>query len=400
MRLLSRMSVPVALLAAALVGPAVASADGGQSPASFQGPQYVYLDGNPAGANTIAGYVRNADGSLTALPGSPFAAGGAGLGQGLGSQGAVQTADHGRYLLAVDAGSNQVSVLRVGRGGALTPVPGSPFASGGVEPNSIAVHGGLVYVSNLGSATTGASPNYAGFIFAPWGQLLPLRNSTVTLPAGSNTGDVLFNDDGTKLVGTVVGTTVPGSSVINSFRVNWNGTLTAAPGSPYPGQGLGAFGSQFSPINPNQLFVSNPHNGTGLGTVSAFNDSWNGTLSSIGASPFADNQTAPCWLVISHDGQRLYALNTGTGSVSTYSIAANGTLTLLASTPLSNPVGAITGTDVALSSDDSTLYVNEAKNGTVGAFTINPDGTVTQLSGSPYPTPFGASSPTAGITVN
>ncbi len=125
--------------------------------------------------------------------------------------------------------------------------------------------------------------------------------------------------------------------------------------------------------------MSNPHNGPGLGTVSAFNDSWNGTLSSIGASPFADNQTAPCWLVISHDGERLYALNTGTGSVSACSIAADGTLTLLASTPLSSPVGAITGTDVALSSDDSTLYVNEAENGTVGTFAINPDGTLTQL---------------------
>ena len=399
MRLLSRMSVPVALLAAALAGPAAASADGGPSQASFAGPHYVYVDGNTAGANTIAGYLRNADGSLTALPGSPFAAGGAGLGQGLASQGAIQTAYRGRLLLTVDAGSNQISVLRVGRAGSLSPVPGSPFASGGVQPNSIAVHGSLVYVSNLGSTTTGASPNYAGFILTPWGQLWPLPKSTVTLPAGSNTGDILFNNDGTKLVGAVVGTTVAGSSVINSYRVNWNGTLIAAPGSPYPGQGLGAFGSEFSPTNPNQLFVSNPHNGTGLGTVSAFNDSWNGTLSSIGASPYADNQTAPCWLVISHDGQRLYALNTGTGSVSTYSIAGDGTLTLLASTPLSNPVGAITGTDVALSSDDSTLYVNEAKNGTVGAFAINPDGTVTQLPGSPYATPFGPSSTTLGITV-
>ena len=103
--------------------------------------------------------------------------------------------------------------------------------------------------------------------------------------------------------------------------------------------------------------------------------------------------------MISHDGQRLYALNTGTGSVSTYSIAGEGTLTLLASTPLSTPVGAITGTDVTLSSHDSTLYVNEAKNGTVAAFTINLDGTVTQLSGSPYATPFGACSTTAGIAV-
>ncbi len=152
MRFLSRMSIPVALLAVAMAGPAVAFAHNRQG--LSQPAQHVYLDGNTAGSNTIAGFVRHADGSLTALPGSPFAAGGAGLGAGIGSQGAVEFADHGRYLLAVDAGSSQISVLRVGWDGSLSPVAGSPFASGGVEPNSIAVRHGLVYVSNLGSAST------------------------------------------------------------------------------------------------------------------------------------------------------------------------------------------------------------------------------------------------------
>jgi hypothetical protein len=170
----------------------------------------VYVDGNTTGANTIAGFVGDADGSLRALPGSPFAAGGAGLGKGFTSQGAVQFADHGRYLLVVDAGSNQISVLRVERDGSLTPVAGSPFASGGVEPNSIAVHRGLVYVSDLGSAAAGTLPTYAGFYLTSLGQLLPIPNSTVTLPAADNTGDILFNNSGTRLVGVVVGGTAPG----------------------------------------------------------------------------------------------------------------------------------------------------------------------------------------------
>jgi 6-phosphogluconolactonase (cycloisomerase 2 family) len=391
MRLVSRMSVPVALLTVAMAAPAVASANSGGG--SFRGQEHVYLDGNTAGANTVAGFTRNADGSLTALPGSPFQVGGTGL-TGVGSQDAVKYAKDGRYLLAVDAGSNQISVLSVGWNGSLTPVTGSPFSSGGVEPNSIAVRGDLVYVSNAGS------PNYTGFHLTSRGQLRPIPHSTVTLPAADNTGDIVLNSDGTKLIGAVIGGTVPGSSFINSFRVNQDGRLTAAAGSPFAAQGLGAFGSEFSPINPNQLFVSNAHNGAGLGTVSAFDDSWNGTLSSIGTSPFADLQTAPCWLVVSHDGQRLYALNTGTGSVSSYSIAADGTLTLLASTPLSDPVGAITGTDVTVSNDDSTLYVNEAANGTVAAFAINSDGTLTQLAGSPYETGFGAGSATIGVADN
>src|SRR6202046_5805421 len=68
---------------------------------------HVYLDGNTAGTNTVAAYDRAPDGSLTPAPGSPFAAGGAGLGKGLGSQGPLQLAGHGRYGLAGGAGRHQ-----------------------------------------------------------------------------------------------------------------------------------------------------------------------------------------------------------------------------------------------------------------------------------------------------
>ena len=110
--------------------------------------------------------------------------------------------------------------------------------------------------------------------------------------------------------------------------------MTAAPGSPFPAQGLGPFGSEFRPTSPSQLFVSNAHNGGILGTVSAFSDSADGTLSSIAASPFADQQTAPCWVEITQDGRFLFTVNTGSGSIFRYSIADGGALTLLGSTPI------------------------------------------------------------------
>ena len=93
---------------------------------------YTYIDGNTATANTIDGFARHADGSVTPLPGSPFAAGGAGLGAGLASQGAIQATPDGRYLLAVDAGSNQISVLRITAGG-VPVLAGQPVSSGGVQ---------------------------------------------------------------------------------------------------------------------------------------------------------------------------------------------------------------------------------------------------------------------------
>ena len=388
MRFLSRLSLPFVMLAVVLAGPAIASAHSRtHAGGARHGTGYVYLDNNTAGANTISGFSRAANGALTALPGSPFAAGGAGLGAGLASQGAIDTADQGRYVLAVDAGSNQISVLRIGANGSLTPVAGSPFASGGAEPDSIAVNNGVVYVSNTGTGGT----NYTGFTLTPGGRLHPIAGSTVTLPAGSGPGEIVLNSNNTKLAGMRVTT-----SVIDSFTLDRSGRPHAAPGSPYAAQGLGPFGSQFRPTNPNQLFVDNAHNGTGLGTVSAYNDLRDGTLSPIGASPFADFQTAPCWQVISPDGRYLYALATGSAEISSYAIARDGTLTLLSNTPVSSTPG-VTGTDIALSTDGGTLYVNMAKTNTVAAFAVH-GGTVTQLPNSP--TQARGSGSTVGITTS
>jgi len=383
MRLLSRMSLPFALLAVGLAGPAVGSASA-DSPAHVAG--HVYVNDNTAGTNTIAAFDRHADGSLTPVDGSPFSAGGAGAGAGLASQGAVQVTDNGRYLLAVDPGSNQVSVLRIKHDGSLRLV--SVASSGGALPDSVTVHGDLVYVANSGAGDS----NYTGFILAHHGELIPLPGSTVTLPATAAPADVLFNQNGTKLVGTEVG-----PSVIDSFTVGRNGLLTAAPDSPLAAQGLGPFGSEFRPTNPNQLFVSNAHNvGAGTGTISAFNDAQNGTLSPIGSSPFADLQTAPCWVEISPNGQFLFTVNTGSGELSRYSIARDGTLTLLGSTPV-GATGGVGAVDARLSPDGRTLYVDESRIGKVGEFAVN-GGSLTELAGSPVSLPAGATP--AGVATN
>jgi len=144
-----------------------------------RGGRAVYVNDNTTGTNTIGAFDRHADGSLTPEAGSPFAAGGAGTGSGLASQGALQLSAGGRFLIAVDAGSNQVSVLRIRPGGSLRLVSHGVVSSGGLLP--------------------------------------------------------------------------------------------AAPGSPFPAEGAGPFGSQFRPADPGQLFVSNAHNTQpDSGTVSAF----------------------------------------------------------------------------------------------------------------------------------
>src|SRR5687768_13369046 len=107
MQRLSRIVVPALFAVAALIvtaGPAVAS--GGNA-------GVVYTLTNEAAGNAVAVFDRSADGSLA--PAGSVATGGLGSGGGLGSQGAIVL--EGRRLLAVNAGSNSVSLLRARRNG-------------------------------------------------------------------------------------------------------------------------------------------------------------------------------------------------------------------------------------------------------------------------------------------
>jgi 6-phosphogluconolactonase len=378
MRVLTRASVVLGLFSAAIFAPAMASAQS-RPHHPWRAGGNVYVNDNTATANTVAAFHRRPNGSLQPLPGSPFATGGAGTGAGIGSQGSLQTAFDGRYVLAVDAGSDQISVLAVRRDGSLRPVPGGTVSSGGAQPVSITVHDDLIYVANAGTGAT----NYTGFVLGFNGVLHPLPGSTIALPDGSQPGDVLFNATGSKLAATRVGT-----SLLDSFVVGEDGRLQPAPGAPYAAQGPGPFGSEFRPTQPGQLFVSNAHGGAGNGTVSAFRDGRDGMLTSIGASPFADQQTAPCWVEISHDGRFLFAVNTAQPSISSYAIDSEGSLTLLGSTPFRNPTG-LGPVDARLSPDGDTLFVVDGGTSQVSAFRVH-GGSLTELPSSPTALPTGA----------
>jgi 6-phosphogluconolactonase len=368
---------------ALLLGGSIPAAYGESERADVVG--HVYVNDNTAGTNTIGAFDRHKNGSLTPMAGSPFSAGGAGAGAIVGSQGALQISGDGRFLLAADAGSNQISVLRIRADGSLQAVTGSPVASGGIQPISIAVHDDLVYVANEGNGSTGS--NYTGFTLSSEGMLTPLPNSTVPLLATALPGDVLFNSTGTKLVGTEVGP-ASGPSFIDSFMVGDDGRLTPAPGSPFPAQAVGPFGSQFRPTDPSELYVSNAHAGANAGSVSAYRVSDNATLEPIGNSPFADKQTASCWVEITPDGRFLFTVNTGVPSISRYKIMGNGSLNLLGSTVFNDPTG-LRPFDARLDPSGKTLYVVDAGLAMVSAFDVN-GGDLVELETSPIALPAGA----------
>ncbi len=396
MRVRTRTAMTLGILTLALTGSAT-SAHLASAASDVVG--HVYVDDNTATAagNTVAGYDRHADGSLTAMAGSPFAVGGLGTGHGLPAQGGLQLADDGRYLLAVDAGSNQISVLRIGPDGALRPSEGGPISSGGVTPVSTAVHDHLVVVANAGSGGS----NYTGFTLDD-GRLQPLPGATVPVPPG--VADVLVSRDGRSLVGTRVGTATgaaPIDGTIDSFRVGEDGRLTPAPGSPFPAQANGPFGSAFSLTHDDQLFVSNAHAGPGNGSVSVLAVADDHSLSPVSLAPYPNLQTAPCWLDVAPDGQSLYTSNTANSSISRYAVSRGGVLALRGNTRLAGPASVNTRPiDLRLAPDGRDLYVIKAGTNTVGALMVSATGALTELTTPSVALPGDAAGSASGLVVS
>jgi 6-phosphogluconolactonase len=349
---------------------------------------HVYVNNNSAVHNGVAGFNRHLDGRLTPLAGSPFPTGGAGTGTPIGSAGAIQFSADGQFVLAVDPASNDISVLRVKPDGSLRLV--GTESSHGTTPVSIAVHGFLVYVANTGPGGS----DYTGFWFLG-GHLFPLWGSTIALPDSAAPGEILFSGDGRTLIATRVGPSA-GPSFIDSFRVGFFGRLIPAPDSPIPAQRIGPFGSAFRPTNPHQLFVSNAHDGAGLGSVSVYHVARGASLTAINGSPFADNQTAPCWVAITPNGNQLFAINTASSSISRYRIAPDGGLTLLGSTPMSGPTN-LRPFDAQVDPSGRYLYVVDAGAVAVSAFAIT-GSSLTELGSSPASISGGAAP--FGLIVN
>ena len=123
-------------------------------------PGAVYAMTNDSAGNSIMVFKRAADGTLTAA--GSYSTGGVGYGTGsdpLGSQGALVLSNDGHFLFAVNAGSNDVSVMQVGHAG-LSLV--SKMPSGGTEPVSVTQYKDLVYVLNAGG--TAGTPNISGIV--------------------------------------------------------------------------------------------------------------------------------------------------------------------------------------------------------------------------------------------
>jgi 6-phosphogluconolactonase len=340
-------AVLLLLIAAALsVGqlaaprPAVAGANG-----------YAYTLNNDGGKNAVVVLGRNDDGTLAEVAGSPFATGGRGLvvpaGGDFDAQGSVRR--HGRYVLAVNPGSDSVAVLAVD-GPRLMPVAGSPFASGGVTPLSITAHGDLVYVANQAIPFMNPSrkPNITGFRMRADGRLTPIPGSTIEFPAGQGPAQIEFSPSGSVLAVTA-GFQTDGR--IHTFAVMPDGTLKEGPGSPFVTREVsGTVGYSWS-ADARHLLVSN-FRGSAM-TVFAV-DSTTAAIEPKGPA-YPNGGGAACWTALSPDGKTLYTGNFVGNSISAYAVMPDGTLSLLGTVARREAMKPDTK-DIEISPDGKYLY--------------------------------------------
>jgi len=351
------------LMALALVaGVAVQAAD--EPPA----PGAVYTATNDAATNEIVAYGRAGNGTLTYA--GTFATGGAGTGAGLGNQGALRVTADGRFLLVVNAGSHDVSVLRVTESGLEVT---DRVGSGGLRPVSLAVSGGLVYVLNAGGSV-GDADNVSGFRLSRSGQLTPIAGSTRPLSAASTApAQIEFSADGSLLVVTEKAT-----NGIGVFPVNHMGLVGAA--TFYASNGQTPFGFAFG--QRSQLFVSEAWGGApDASSVSSYELSDIGQLVTIDPA-VPTTETAACWLLVTKSGRYLYVTNAGSSTISGYEIQSDGSITLLDADGVTAPTGAgSVPIDLAFSVNDEYLYALSGGANTITIFRRLPHGGLLPMGG-------------------
>ncbi len=348
---------------------------------------YTETENTTPGQNAVIAYAQNGGGQLTQIGSYPT------LGTGFADTGHLGPQDSdkeviaspdGRFLFAVNQGSNTIAVFSVQVDGSLNLLHNAPFSSGGTQPVSLTITEGRLYVVNRGNEIAGQTgsiaPTITVFNIAPDGTLVQNSADTTTLPLGLSPSQVL-PDPAANLLFVDTFTPVPLNNVpeaneILPFQIGGSGQLTLAPGG---GVGDPALATPYVlglTLNPSQNIIYAGLTGAGKIGVFTFDQAGDLTLEDTAAVQGA----APCWTTVSPNGQFLYSIDTGSDSVAVLSLADPLHPTEIQEFALGGPLNATgsasapretTDFEFAFDPSGNFLYVIDHQTGTLGNF---PDG--------------------------
>ncbi|MGH3693168.1 MAG: lactonase family protein [Pseudonocardiaceae bacterium] len=315
---------------------------------------------NPAG-NQILAYDRADTGALALV--QAIDTGGDGGVQTtidpLDSQGSLIYDNPHRQLIAVNAGSNTVSVLSLDANRLrLRQVLGS----GGSFPVSVTVYGELLYVLNAHETGSISGFRLTGDRYSPIeGSTRSLELTPVPGPtlSANSPGQVGFTPDGRQLLIT----TKLNGGLIDVFSVDTDGR---------PSENFVANFSQtqvpfgFTFDNYGRLAVTD----AATSSLSTYTVNPDGTVVLIASQ--TDDGQAMCWVTQARGN--LYVSDTGTSNLTGFRIDEAGKPTVF--TKVDTNSGPI---DLVATSNGQFLYVQTGGTGGVDGFSINPDGTLTRI---------------------
>ena len=375
----------------------------------------VYTETNSPAGNSVAVFDRFADGTLSLR--QKVSTGGNGSTQSVGcgpgcpildSQNEVVASESGKYVFAVNAGSNTVSSFRETEDGLKFVDQAS---SGGVMPESLALNGHVLYVLNV---ATGNSNGTTGNIYGlriSHGQLSPLGSSQPLAHAAppDHSADpraIGFDHDGKVVVVTEIAAgfndpTYGPPGAIDTFVIGPHGQAGPAV-SHHTSDGF-PFG--FEVDGKDRLVLSQIHtpDGLSIGTVSTYQLSNSGGVTPIDTK--SSGGILPCWVAVTNDNRTAYVVNTGAGNpapVNGFGLSHSGALTPLSPAAASLP-GEFARTDEALSPDSKYLYVLAPSVGPgapshIDEYRVNHDGSLSLIGSTPAGANLGVGASGVAVT--
>jgi 6-phosphogluconolactonase (cycloisomerase 2 family) len=329
-RLRALAAITIVLLAGAAVALA-ATTSRGAAAGDYDGTVYIESNGSKPNTGSVLAF-RYRQGSLRPLDVREYPTGGSGshdlsnAGVLDAEQQIVTNADN-TLLFAVNAGSDTVAVFHIEADGGLTPVPGSPFPSGGKAPASVGVSGDELFVANKAQdgirPLASAHPNYTTFrIASDTGALTPIGTPFRAPLRSSPTQAYVPPHTGRLMIATEE------SGPFRAFTIEADGTLKQGPNSPlkldtrvfphrkrtgnvWP-QGLIAH-----PTLP--LIYAGVAN---LRKLVVYRYDASGRLAYV-SSQLNKGTFLPCWTEINQAGTRLYTGNAGSQNISVFDIATD-----------------------------------------------------------------------------
>ncbi|HKW74951.1 MAG TPA: MBG domain-containing protein, partial [Terriglobales bacterium] len=322
---------------------------------------FVFVNNQAATGNSINGYSVAADGSLTALAGSPIAAGGLGANAVCSSVNRLALSAGNNLLFVSNGGDQTISAFQINPAtGALTAA-GAPVASG-------------LTLDACSGISLAATPDGQYLMASSNGQIKTFSiGAGGVLTAVSTAANSALPNAAMKISANGKFLAVSNQTSVSVYAINGDGSLTAVAGSPFAETGTATLaGLDFSSTS-GLLF------GAEASATSSLADAWtvaaNGALAAVTGSPFSIGAINSSTVLLSPNDAFLFAANQGSSSVSAFSVAG-GSLTSIGSfgsaASLHAPVGLATDRSGTL------LYVADDTFG-VAVFQVGLTGSLSQL---------------------